>query len=309
MKAIGKLYEVTNIERFIATYLANPNKPDKTTFKPISAARVHIGATFPFFGFYPFSSVKTETDSTGKFELDCSLLPHEPPAYLIAYRQLQTVNVFGMTIPIFGPIYRSQSFQTSQIDNNSRAIYVIKKELPDDQGISQTQIAAQVDEAKSKINNLDSLSASIGDKGINIVAKGRGATITFRVSLSPSTSNYLDMFITGKIEDFDVDLPGPDFITSLCVSKDNIEKAVSKGISSIMVAFNQQIKQSIINTIAQSSGLNSALVQGLFDTSLSLTFDKVRYPVVETKKIAWMTLKIRTVVADPCLGFPKKLYG
>ena len=308
MKALGSIFEVTNVERFILTYLANPNDPDNTTFRPITSARVHIGSVLQYPGFFPSFSVKTETDSNGRFTLDCSSLPTGYPAYLIVYRQLQVVSFLGMTIPIYGPIYRSQSFQLSGIDNKRRAIYVFQTELPNEQGVSQAQITTQVNLAKQDLANADSISAFIADNGINVVGKGRGATITFRITLSPLTTYDLNLFVKHKIENFDVDLPGWDWIKGLCVSEDDIEKEVSKGVRAIVSSFNRQIEQSTINAIVQSTNTSELLVKSLFDTSLSLTFSKVRYPVVETRGFGPMTINLRAIVPDPCLGLPRKLY-
>lgn len=316
MEAYGTIYEVTNLDRFIATYLANPNSPDRASFKPIPAARIHIGSVLPkMMSFFPSSSVKTDTDKDGIFALDCSSLSSKYPAHLVAYRLLQVFHMpdlfgkgGGTSIPIFEPIYRSQSFQLSKIDSNPRAIYVIQKELPNEQGISQAQLTKQVNQAKSKIANVDKVSAFIFTDGINVVGEGRGATVTFKIKLSPSTSHDLDRFIKHQIEDFDVDLPGWDWAAGLCVSEDDIENEVSQGIHSIIVSANQQIKQQIINEVAQSAGLNTVLIKELFESRLSLTFNKVRYPVIESKKLGWIDIDLRAIVPDPCLGIPKKLY-
>jgi len=187
-------------------------------------------------------------------------------------------------------------------------MHLIYHNINDFQGISQAQLTTQTNQARSSIPNVDSISAFITDNGINIVGKGRGATVTFRITLSPSTSHNLNLFIKQQIEDFDVDLPGWDWLTGLCVSEDDIKKEVRNGVRSIIVSANQQIKQQIIDEVAQSQGLSSALVKSLFDTSLSLTFNKVRYPVIEIKKIGFLTVKLRAVVPDPCLAIPKKLY-
>jgi hypothetical protein len=308
MKAIGRIYEVTDVNRFILTYLADPANPDHATYKPIPAARIHIGSALPLPGFFPSITVKTETDQNGVFEVDCSNLPAGIPAYLVAYRQLQVINTFGMTVPIYGPVFRSQTFQLAKIDSTPRNIYVIQKELPNEQGIKQEKINEQIAQAKERIADIDSISAAIQENGINVVGKGQGATITFRITLSPSTSHDLDLFVTHSINDFNIDLPGPDWITYLCVNEDDIENEVRDGVRSLLKMANQQIEQNIITGIVQSTGQTELDVRNLFKTRISVTFNKIRYPIIETSKIGWITFNFRAIVPDVCLGIPKILY-
>lgn len=307
MKIQGKFREVTNLQGFVASYLAG--KPDAATHKPFGKLRIHLATDFPMgFGqsFIPTVSVKTDADSVGNFSLTVPQgLPGTAKAYLLAMRH---VGDGPLNIPIYAPVYRSEIFTLASIKDQSLTIYVAREKTPNDQGISQERISKEVKKFAAATKEVESVSAFIGKSGINVTAKGKGATVTFEIDLKPSTSHNLDSLIAHKVEDMDIDLPGPDFITGLCVDEDKIEKSIRDGVSGVVKDFNKQIKPAIIKAVAAQAGVPEAVVESLFNTHISMTFEQVRFPVVAEKKIGPITVKFRAVVPDPCFGLPRKLF-
>jgi hypothetical protein len=126
--------------------------------------------------------------------------------------------------------------------------------------------------------------------------------------LAPDTSHDLNKFVAHKLEELDIDLPGPDFLTSLCVDEDEIEKNIRKGVAGLVGGFQGKIKAEVIDEIVAKTGQPKPVVQAFFDSTVSLTFKTVRFPVVEHKQMGPLTFDFRAVVMDPCLGFPRKLF-
>ena len=318
MKLSGRINEVTNVQQFALSYILNPKKPKAGTFKAASGIRIHLSSIIPGFpvGFMPSISVQTNSASDGKFEINVSdtqlkQLGINKMVYLIAYRNAGSVNIAGQSITIFEPVYRSQSFDITTYKSSSHEIYFASYNIPESSGITQKQVDAQISAAKKKFKDLESLSGTILNGKVHVKGSGRGAEIQFNVELSPSTSFNLDSFIRGKVKAMDIDLPGPDFIVGICVSKDDIEKEVEDKIAALMKQVNANIKTTLIDEVAKQTGQSEAVIEQLFNTQASVTFSQLRFPVVEHKKIKVgiieVTIDVRSVVPRLSIGFPRAI--
>lgn len=312
VKFKGTISQVTDLQSFATSYILTNGKPDAKTFKPFPNLTLHLALGFPipfnFPSFLPQSSIKATTNSSGGFQFAVpSGFPESTDAYLIAYQTVMTVP--GLNVPILAPVYRSATFKVGAISSAEQRIFVAPVTAPDTGGITQAQISAETKTAAKSIKDVESLTAVIKNDGIGVVAKGRGAEITFRIGLSPSTSHNLNQFVKHKIHEMDIDLPGPDWLTGLCVDEDQIEKEINQAIGKLVSGFQSKIKGEVINQIAAKSGQSTAAVKALFDSQVSLTFKGVRYPVVETKNIGPISFSFRSIVMDPCIGLPRKLFS
>lgn len=307
----GSIHQVTDLKGFAQSYIKTNGKPDAKSFKPFPNLTLHLALGFPLPfnapSFLPQTSLKAKTNGSGAFQFTIpGGFPESTDAYLIAYQTLMTVP--GLDVPILGPVYRSATFKLGAIDSEVQKIFVAPITAPESSGITSSEISAETKAAAKSIKDLDSLTATIKGDGIGVVAKGRGAEITFRIGLSPSTSHDLNQFVKHKIHDMDIDLPGPDFLTGLCVDEDDIESQIKKSITKLVASFQGEIKGQVIDQIAAASGQPEAVVKALFDSQVSLTFKQVRYPMVETKKVGPFTFQFRSIVMDPCIGLPRKLF-
>ena len=309
MKIQGKFYEITDLDGFVASYMANPAAPKAGTFKPFGRLRLHLATDFPL-GFshslIPNASIKDDTDTSGAFSITVPAgFPPTAKAYLLALRQIATGP---MGVPIYGPVYRSQTFALSTIKEQALKIYVARQKTPNNQGISQERISQEVSAFAKASKEVESASAFISSGGIDVTAKGKGATVKFEIALRPSSSHDLNAFIAHKVEDMDIDLPGPDWLTGLCVPEDEIEAAIKKGVKGVVKEFNAEIEPMVVKAVAAQAGVPEAVVANLFDTQISMTFEQIRYPVVSEKKVGGFTVKFRAVVPDACFGLPRKLF-
>ena len=318
MKINGQFFEVTSLEAFALSYVSNPAKPAASSFKTAAGIQVQLASVISGFpgGFFPGLSLKTTTASDGSFSFnvtDAQLaqLKLNKLAYFVAYRQTGTVNLLGQNIPIFEPVYRSEAFDiTKYKPTGSLRLYFAPYPVPNSAGITQATVDSQIKTAKSKFKDISKLSATIQSGKISVSGSGRGAEIKFNINIGVSTSFNLSSFIKGKVEDLDIDLPGPDFIVGICVSKDDIGKEVDKGIAEIMKVANKTIETSLIDQLAAATGINKTIISGLFKTTASVTFRSISYPVVETKKIkiagfSEIKIEVRAIVPKVSVGFPR----
>ena len=307
MRVRGNLHEITNVAKFVTSYQANPASPDPTTFKAMAGVQVHLVSDFPLGFNNPLAKSvvrKAKTTKTGAFTISIPAgLPQTARAYLLVYRTVGTV----MGVPVPGPVYRSETFKLSEVKEAVQKIYVAISQAPNSAGITQAELAEPLKKARNQLK-LKSLTAFIGDGSVHVVAKKSGATAKFDIVLRPSTTHNLESLISHRVTNMDVDLPGPDWLTGLCVSEEQIEREIKSGVSGMLSGFNATIKNEVIAEISRQTGIAEVLVRAVFDQEVSLTFEKIRYPVVAEKKIGWMTVKMRAIVPDPCFGLPRKLF-
>lgn len=320
MKINGTIFEVTNLPQFAASYILNPDSPKSGTFKSAANIRVHLASNISFpGGFFPSLSLDTNSASDGKFSFNISAaqlatLKINKLAYFVAYRKVGSVSILGNEIPIFEPIYRSGTFDITKISfGKAIKLFFAPQNVPNDSGVTQAQVDAQVKAAKKDFKDIEKLSASIQTGKVSVSGNGRGAEIKFAIDMGCSTSSDLNRFITGKLKDLDIDLPGPDFITGICVSKDDIEKQIEKAISGIMKESNKTILDTIVNELAAQTGQSKSVVKSLMENTATITFSKLNYPVVDHKTITLpiinksIKIDVRAVVPKLSIGFPRKI--
>jgi hypothetical protein len=318
MKITGRIHEVTNLVQFAPSFLLDPKKPKAGTFKNASGIHVHLGSILAGIlpgNLVPNISVETISASDGSFTLNISdeKLKHltlNKQAYFVALRQVGTISILGQQIPIFQPVYRSAAFDITKFKGGSVNLFFAPFDVPSSSGITQAQVDAQIKAAKSKFKDLEKLSATIHEGKVSVSGSGRGANIKFNIDLSPSASFDLSRFISGKVKDMDIDLPGPDFIVGICVSKDDIEKSIEAGIAKLMKEVNAGIEKELIAQIAKGTGQSADLVKNIFKTTASVTFSKLNYPIVDHRVIkvplaGSITVDIRAVVPKLAVGFPR----
>lgn len=317
MKFSGRIFEVTNIESFALSYITNPKSPKAGSFKPASGIKVHLASMINGFpvSFMPGISIKTDSASDGKFNINVSdsqlsQLQANKMAYVVAYRNAGTVNVLGQNITIYEPVYRSQLFDITRYTEKPVDIFFAKYQVPNKAGITQKQVDEQIAAAKSQFKDLSKLSATIQSGKVSVKGSGRGAEIKFNIDVSASTSFDLARFISGKVKDMDIDLPGPDFIVGICVSKDDIENEIEKGIAKIMKKVNTTIQKTLVDELAKATGQSKSIIQTLFSNTASVTFSKLSYPVVEHREIkvpgaGTISVDVRGIVPTLSIGFPR----
>ncbi|GEM_PF-3525317 len=317
MKFSGRIFEVTNLVDFAPSYILNSKAPKASSFKPAAGIRLHVASVAAGFpqSFIPGISVKTNSASDGKFNIiltegQMGLFNLNKKAYVLAYRNAGSLNILGTNITIYEPVYRSQAFDITTYKEKPVDIYFAPYDIPNKSGITQAQVDAQITAAKKNFKDLSKLSATIQNRKVSVSGSGRGADIKFNIDISSSTSSNLDNFLNGKVDDMDIDLPGPDFLVGICVSKDDIEKEIEKGIVGIMKQVNATIEKTMVDELAKQTGQSKALLQALLKSTASVTFSKLNYPIVEQKVIKLpivgsITLQVRGIVPKLSIGFPR----
>jgi len=305
MQIRGQLKRITDPRLFATDYVLTSGAPEKG-FRDWGAARVNLavdlGTGFTS-SFFPATSIKVDTDARGGFALNVPDSLEGRPAYLIAYTLIRTVALPppAPAAKIYGPIYRSQVFRIPKTGDLERVLFVFPATLPDQEGIKQEDLDRLV--AKFK-EGLDSARVRITASDVN----GRGSlddgTVAFDIKVRPATSSDLGELVAVKAENIDLDLPGPDWITGLCVDEAAVEKRLRSGVREVGTLLNARIREQMLKQLPGGAA---------FVDQATVSVRDVRFPVIGTRNVTIpgfpfpLPVDVHAVAVDPCIGVPRSL--
>lgn len=304
MSLVGITHEITNFQNFIFTYLVNQNNPDSNSFSAMANTKVKLytRSNQSILGIGGYIKRTAYSDSNGNFTINTNGLNVNADCVLKIYKPY-TINIFGGDFQVYRCVQRTGIFQLSQIDGIVN-LYSGLVELDDSAAITQQEINDQINSAMEDNDAISNLEATIevGEIDVEIDAKAGplNVEINFEIELTPYTGNNLNKFIKHEIDDFDVDLPGPDFITTLCADEDEIEDQVEDEIYSLFSGVNQEINTSIIDTIADEFNIAPLTVETIYNENITMTFYGLSYPQNGGQ---------RSILPRPYFGVPRIPFG
>ena len=304
MKLCGHVYEITQLALFVQHYLTNSSRLNPDSIRPVRNARVmfyswdQVGSRFR-----SRSLVESNTDETGRYEIDVSVLP-DTSVFLVASGRNDAAERSAGHEQKSGCWYRSSPCVPGAIDERPRDIYVARLAIPSESGFSQAELAAVLSETKKQVADLEQITGTITAGGIALNCVGKGARASGRLVLNPDQSGDLTKILRHSIEDFHLELPGPSWLVGLVVSRDAIEASIRTGLRDLAVEINRRLHLRAIALFTdQVRTTNPALAARLADeTTLSLG----RLHSAPTSG-AGPSEASRTIMGEACLGFPRTL--
>ena len=280
--------------------------------QPLANARVHLGLLPPGLpptggSFFPTMSVKTTTNAVGAYTLTVS---DERPAqrgFLLVYQPSASISVAGQSLEFFSLLYRSSSFDLKPGDRVAAPLFVRRVVGRPEQGITQTEISKQAAAIRTA-NKFDDMDIRIGNQGLAVRIADRGAKVTFDIALRGSSSPNLNELIDLKVRNFAIDLPGPDFITTLCVNEKEVERTARVEASSLERSANNRIQTQIVDSVAQATGLPRAAVEAFFRENVTVSIPAIN-TVRQSVKVGPNVGLVPTIVLDVSLGIPRRLFA
>lgn len=324
----GQAFEIVDIAKF----LTNPSNPDTKSRKPMTDgfAEVTLQLQPGLSLFVTPPHFNAVLDRQGNF--DVAVPDHTTPegplvksATLTVFRHEGDLTVFGHTTPVMRTVYRSAAFALSKINSSGHKISVFSTKLPDSSGITQDNVNKELTEAQPKLIeaiqatgqfHFESLSAFINNSGVGVLLQLRGPSflssdqwkMKCELSLTVTDSSDLNTFVDAKIDDFQIDRPGLTGLSGICKSDEDAKRElVQPAVDNLMVKLNAEIKRALLDAIAQEFGQPEKLVETIFDSQATLTFERLRFPVVHTIGSGRLAIKIRNIVPSPCIGFPRNV--
>ncbi|WP_088282654.1 hypothetical protein [Ideonella sp. A 288] len=310
MKIKGQLRRITDIAAFAASWQATGGKPT-AGHAAWGKARVHLATDVPTGqfegGFVPPMSLKADTDSAGRFgfEVPDGFKPFR--GQVVAFQLDSVPSPFpGLPpLPVLSPLYRCAPFKFSDVSvaeqQERQMVYIFPTSLGPADGISQAELDDELGALRKSLK-LDKLRATITSSAVDVRAEKDGGDVRFKAHVRGSTSADLGRLIEAKAGEIDIDLPGPDFIVGLCVSKDDIEAGIRKG----MAKLSKKVSQRLIADAEQRLGPLASLV--------TLSVRRSRHVQTGVRVIHLpgglpdQQVPVFTIVGDPAIGLPRKLY-
>lgn len=261
----------------------------------------------------PDFSVNATTGADGRFAINTDpmspFITSDARMYVVAYRRLTSVSLpWGPPFPLFAPCYRSATFEPRSLHDNEVRIYFFRRPTPDTAAIRQATVSAQVDAARASLPDVERLTATVQSAGIHVRAEGGGGTVDLDIRLKPATGPDLEDFLDHSVENIEIDLPGPDFLTTLCVDEDELRNQIRSGIADALDPFNAQIKDGVVSSVAAATGRSQEEVRSVLDNLATLTFEAIRFPVTDSVAVGPWRVDMRGIAPDPTFGFPRRLY-
>lgn len=313
MNIQGRLHRITNPLAFIASWNSTNGKP-KDGFGPWAKARIHLGTDLPTGQFVgsviPSMSMETDTDSSGFFTFNAPALAAtkfrgQIVAYNVSTMAAPNLGIPLPPMPVFEPIYRSTPFHFSEVSPAEQAqvkdIFVYKGDTPDEMGITQAQVNAQLATLRQQLQ-LDALKANILSSRISVSAQKSGGDVKFDAWVVGAIGEDLAHVIDVRVGEIDIDLPGPDFIVGLCVSKSEIEKQIRKGMAGATAQLNQPL---LVAKDKMFGPLSPQVTMSVWRTRHAQTgTTTVKLP----GGVPDMKIPTLSIVPDPAYGVPSRLY-
>ncbi|WP_437990042.1 hypothetical protein [Sorangium sp. So ce145] len=253
MNITGKLFMITNLETFVASYVKTNGKPTEG-FAPLGKTRVHLATDLPsgqFSGsFIPSMSFSIDSNDLGEFSFAIPSSLASSRGQVMAFRTTMMPHPVPGFPPlrILDPLYRSKPFRFSDVSTQEQQtvqkIFIAQLTTPDDQGISQTKLNLTLTPIRKNLE-LDSLKATILSSRVSVHATKSGGELKFSAFVRGSTSDDLGRVIDVKAGEIDIDLPGPDCIVGLCVDEGQIEEQIRKGLSRLSSELSRDLRTAV----------------------------------------------------------------
>jgi hypothetical protein len=346
MQLRGHLYRITNPRKFIPSYLASRGaQPSAESFQPYSGGRVYlafdrkvtlndvvgdpVAAAERLAGMVPFipdHSVRAQTNGAGAFAFEIpepfgiAAKLSDDRARLVVYRVL----VRAMGVEVLGPVYRSPWFTLGKAASSAHNLYFLSRAVPDSDALGGEAVKAQLKSGIPANATLNSLLIEDGGFSVGATVKEGGyeAKVAFKVKLRPLTSADQSRLIVHRIEDFDIDLPGPDALTNAVIgigaaagsedakrakkALDTAQNVVSRAVGSFVDKATRTLMQGLISEITPS-GIPEDEVRKFMAANAVVSIERLRWPLISEDKIGWTTIKRRGIVPDLGIAFPRHL--
>lgn len=311
MKTVsGQLRRVTDPAAFLQSWASTGGKPTKG-HAPYGGARVHLVSDFPLGQFshslIPSFVLKTDTDAQGRFSFTVPPPLADARCAVVAFQVTTTPSPLpGMPpLPVIEPIYRSLPFKVASVPTlavqAARTLYVYQATTPDSEGVTQATVTKLVGELRKKMK-LDKLSATIGKGRVAVKAEDRGATIKFNAYVRGATVPDLERVIEIKAGEIDWDLPGPDFLSTICVNEAQIEGQIRSGLADLSKNLSRTLLKALEKQVPLPGIGNLATV----------SVWRTRFVQTGTTKVTigptTISIPVHAAVPDGALGLPRSLY-
>ena len=288
----GTLYEVTNFESFVQSYVIESRRPHPDSIRPLKDGWVRLcpgEGTRSGFSLPP----PCRTDDTGHLKLDLSEVSDAPVFVVVSASEKPHENCW----------YRSACVRPGALGQHALEIYLARAAISDESGFSQADLAGLLEQTKKQVPDLERISGTITQDGIALTCVGKGGKASGRLLLSPNQSSDLKTILHHSVEDFRLELPGPSWLVGLLVSRNAIETSIQNGLRNLALEIDERLRLRAIELFTNQVQTTETALHALLADRATLTLARLRYPVLAGHRGS--NSGDRAIAGDVCLGFPQ----
>jgi hypothetical protein len=288
----GTLYEVTNFESFVQSYVIESRRPHPDSIRPLKDGWVRLCRGD---GTHPGSPLPPpcRTDDTGHLKLDLSEVSDAPVFVVAGGSEKLRENCW----------YRSACLRPVALNQHAQEIYVARAVIADESGFSQADLANLLEQTKNNVADLERIHGTITPNGIALTCVGKGGKASCRLLLNPDQSGNLKTILHHSVEDFRLELPGPSWLVGLLVSRDAIETSIRTGLRDLAREIDERLRRHAIALFTNQIQTTETALHALLADRATLTLARLRYPVLAGH--GGSNSGDRAIAGDVCLGFPQ----
>src|SRR4051794_4183312 len=192
MPVTGRLFKITQLDRFVPSYLADPSRPDPTTFVPLANARVRLlirRQSTPL-----MRECDSAADGTFGLPVPDAPTPDLMEGRIIVHRRIPVVTPDQVHAPppdaptVTQVALRSSYVRLDRLQAEHLALYACAPRLPTQR--TESELAAQPAVVGAELG-LAQPAAEIRDGGVQGRGRPGGATADAFVRVAPDLSERL----------------------------------------------------------------------------------------------------------------------
>ena len=293
MPVTGRLFKITELDRFVASYLTDPSRPNPTTFVPLGNARVRLlirreGAPL---------MRECDTAADGTFGLP---VPEAPAAAgmdarIVVHRRIPVVTPDQIHAPppdaptVKQVAFRSSYVRLDRLEAEHLSLYTCAPRVSTQ--LTEAELDAQLAAVGAELG-LEQLVAEIRDGGVHVRGRAAGATADAFVRVTPDLSERLDDVVNADVEYVEVRVPRN--ATSVRVTEAELAERVGEALRGAFARLDDTILHALADQVTGSGGADTATAHAIGQL-MSVTVRRLGFPAA---------LGRRSIEAKPVIGLP-----
>jgi hypothetical protein len=294
MPVTGRLFKITQLERFVPSYLADPPRPDPTTFVPLGNARVRLlirraeGAPL-------IRECDSAADGTFGIPVPEAPLPETMEGRIIVHRRIPVVTPDQVHAPppdaptVAQIAFRSRYVRLDRLQSEHLALYTCAPRVSTQ--LTETELDAQLAVVGAELG-LEQLIAEIRDGGVHVRGRSAGATADAFVRVAPDLSERLDDVVQATVEYVEVRVPRN--ATNVTVTEAELAERVGEALRGAFARLDDTILHALAGQVTAGGAADTATAHAIGQL-MSVTVRRLGFPAA---------LGRRSIEAKPVIGLP-----
>jgi hypothetical protein len=294
MPVTGRLFKITQLDRFVASYLTDATRPDPTTYVPLGRARVKLlirrSEAPPL-----VRECDTAADGTFGLPIPESPSPELMEGRIIVHRRIPVVTPDQVHAPppdaptVTQIAFRSSYVRLDRLQAEHLALYTAAPRVSTQ--LTEDELDAQLAAVASTLA-LDQLKAEIRDGGVHVRGRAGGATADAFVRVTPDLSERLDDVVSAHVDYVEVRVPRD--ATNVIVTEAELAERVGEALRGAFARLDDTILHALEGQVTAGGVADTATAHAIGQL-MSVTVRRLGFPAA---------LGRRSIEAKPVIGLP-----